>query len=123
MLMPTRGNENSWLSKTVPEPNAFDVHHSASRTFTTNQPSATGTRPEPESSSRASGTARVYGFAAATATRRRDGATATQTLIPSTPRQAASAEAPRGGKACVCASGDRAAHETTSSASASAQSN
>ena len=38
-----------------------DVHHSASRTFTTNQPSLAGARPEPESSSRASGTARVYG--------------------------------------------------------------
>src|SRR3954452_722587 len=37
-----------------------EVHHSASRTFTTNQPSVTGARPEPKSSSRASATARVY---------------------------------------------------------------
>src|SRR4051794_25401347 len=37
-----------------------EVHHSASRTFTTNQPSVTGARPEPKSSRRASGTARVY---------------------------------------------------------------
>src|SRR5690349_23659494 len=37
-------------------PRCSEVHHSASRTFTTNQPSVTGTRPEPKSSSRASGT-------------------------------------------------------------------
>src|SRR4051794_41009392 len=43
-----------------------DVHHSASRTFTTNQPSVTGARPEPKSSSRASCTGRVYASKQAT---------------------------------------------------------
>src|SRR5207244_6348857 len=57
---------NSWLSKEHSEPDGFfspfsDVNHRASRTFTTNQPSAAGASPEPESSSGASGTARVYG--------------------------------------------------------------
>ena len=63
--MPNCGNSNFWLSKSHAEPDGCfspfsDVHHSASRTFTTNQPSLAGARPEPESSSRASGTARVY---------------------------------------------------------------
>src|SRR5262245_41097350 len=35
------------------------THHSASRTLTTNQPSVTGVSPDPESSSRASGTTRL----------------------------------------------------------------
>src|SRR5205807_9729322 len=53
------------LSKAHSEPDGCfspfsEVNHSASRTFTTNQPSAAGARPEPESSSGASGTARVY---------------------------------------------------------------
>jgi hypothetical protein len=38
-----------------------NVNHCASRTFTTNQPSPAGASPEPESSSGASGTPRVYG--------------------------------------------------------------
>src|SRR4051794_16184645 len=60
-LMPSCGNDTSWLSNPHPEPNVLDNHHSASRTFTTNQPSLAGARPEPESSSRASSTGRVYG--------------------------------------------------------------
>src|SRR5712664_3441448 len=63
--MPSCGNSNSWLSKEHSEPDSFfspfsDVNHAASRTFTTNQPSPAGARPEPESLSGASGTARVY---------------------------------------------------------------
>src|SRR5438034_4286344 len=63
--MPSCGNPASRLSKEHSEPDGCfspfsDVNHSASRTFTTNQPSAAGARPEPESSSRASGTARLY---------------------------------------------------------------
>src|SRR5215210_8541912 len=65
--MPSCRNQNSWLSKAHSEPDercppwaVSDVNHSASRTFTTNQPSAAGARPEPESSSRDSTTARVY---------------------------------------------------------------
>src|SRR6187397_254313 len=56
MLIPSCGNSAAPLSKTQPEPNDFDVAHSASRALTTNQPSSAGARPEPESSSRASGT-------------------------------------------------------------------
>src|SRR2546427_7336616 len=64
--MPTCGKENSRLSKRQSEPGGFfsafsAVNHWASRTFTTNQPSPAGARPEPESSSGASRTARVYG--------------------------------------------------------------
>src|SRR2546428_13541816 len=64
-LMPTCGNSAFALSKAHSEPDGFfspfsDVNHWASRTFTTNQPSPAGARPEPESSSRASSTARVY---------------------------------------------------------------
>src|SRR5207244_11619298 len=64
--MPNCGNSKSRLSKEHSEPDGFfppfsDVNHWASRTFTTNQPWAAGARPEPESSSDASGTARVYG--------------------------------------------------------------
>src|SRR5262245_10548021 len=40
------------------EPNDFDECHSASRALTTNQPASAGASPEPESSSRASGTRR-----------------------------------------------------------------
>ncbi len=63
-MTPSCGNSNSWLSKLHPDPFdrlpvCSDVHHSASRTFTTNQPSSAGASPEPESSSRASGIARV----------------------------------------------------------------
>src|SRR4051794_1792106 len=47
-------------SKAHRAPIRSDVHHSASRTFRTNQPSVTGASPEPRSSSRASGTAPVY---------------------------------------------------------------
>src|SRR5688572_15302715 len=65
--MPNCRNQNSWLSNPHPEPNVFDVHHSASRTLTTNQPSPAGARPEPKSSSRASGIARVYGVLRVTA--------------------------------------------------------
>ena len=51
--MPSCRNQNSWLSKAHSEPDGFfspfsDVNHSASRTFTTNQPSPAGARPEPE---------------------------------------------------------------------------
>src|SRR5215470_14268256 len=56
MLIPSCGNLAASLSNTVPEPNSFDVNHCASRTLTTNQPSSAGASPEPESSSRASGT-------------------------------------------------------------------
>ena len=43
-------------------PQSFsEVRHTASLTLTTNQPSQTGARPEPESSSGASDTPRVYG--------------------------------------------------------------
>src|SRR2546421_7903422 len=64
--MPRCGNSNSWLSNAHSEPDGCfppfsDVNHWASRTFTTNQPSPAGARPEPESSSGASRTARVYG--------------------------------------------------------------
>src|SRR5438876_3588632 len=64
--MPSCGNSNAWLSKAHSEPDGrfppfSDVNHWASRTFTTNQPSPAGARPEPESSSGASRTARVYG--------------------------------------------------------------
>src|SRR2546430_1656981 len=63
--MPSCGNSNSWLSKEHSEPDGrfsrfSDVNHWASRTFTTNQPWPAGARPEPESSSGASGTARGY---------------------------------------------------------------
>src|SRR5438128_817917 len=63
--MPNSGKGNSRLSKRQSEPGGFfslfsAVNHWASRTFTTNQPSPTGASPELESSSRASGTARVY---------------------------------------------------------------
>src|SRR3954453_5585533 len=47
-------------SKAHRAPLPSEVPHSASRTFTTNQPSVTGARPEPKSSSRASRTARIY---------------------------------------------------------------
>src|SRR5947208_14708923 len=60
--MPRSGKWNSRLSNPHPEPNVCDVHHTASRTFTPNQPSPAGARPEPESSSRASGTPRLYWF-------------------------------------------------------------
>src|SRR6186997_1733660 len=60
MLMPTCGNRCPRVSNPHPESNVSDVHHSASRTFTTNQPSETGARPEPLSSRGASGTARPY---------------------------------------------------------------
>jgi hypothetical protein len=60
--MPSCRNECSGLSNTVAEPVVSDVIQAASRTFTTNQPSLAGTSPEPESSSLASGTARVYSF-------------------------------------------------------------
>src|SRR2546421_10819587 len=64
--MPNCGNSTFWLSKAHSEPDGCfspfsDVNHWASRTFTTNQPSPAGARPEPESASGASGTARVYG--------------------------------------------------------------
>src|SRR6266550_3902339 len=64
--MPMCGNSAFALSKLHSEPDGFispfsDVNHWASRTFTTNQPSPVGARPEPESSSGASSTARVYG--------------------------------------------------------------
>src|SRR5438093_4462616 len=63
--MPNCGNSKSRLSKEHSEPDGFfppfsDVNHWASRTFTTNQPSPAGARPEPESLSGASRTARVY---------------------------------------------------------------
>src|SRR4029453_8034653 len=63
--MPSCENSAAPLSKAHSAPEGCfsslsDVNHSAARTFTTNQPSATGARPEPESSSLASGTARVY---------------------------------------------------------------
>ena len=59
--MPSCGNGNSLLSKRQSEPGGFcslfsAVIHWASRTFTTNQPSEAGARPEPESLSCASGT-------------------------------------------------------------------
>src|SRR5512133_4061423 len=57
MLIPSPLNQAASLSNTHPDPNAFDVDHSASRAFTTNQPSSAGARPEPESSSRAPGIA------------------------------------------------------------------
>src|SRR6266571_458572 len=71
--MPNCGNSNSWLSKAHSEPDGFfspfsDVNHWASRTFTTNQPSPADARPEPESSSGASGTARVLRMLRACAT-------------------------------------------------------
>jgi hypothetical protein len=55
---------NSGVSKRQSEPGGFfslfsAVDHRASRTFTTNQPSPAGARPEPESSSRASGMPRA----------------------------------------------------------------
>ena len=56
MLIPSCGNSDASLSKRQSEPKDFDVLHAASRTLTTNQPSSVGARPEPESSSRASGT-------------------------------------------------------------------
>ena len=59
MLMPNCANELSLLSKTQAEPVSSDVIHAVSRTLTTNQPSLTGARPEPESSSLASDTGRV----------------------------------------------------------------
>src|SRR4051812_49377139 len=65
-LMPNCRNENSGLSgpyaqdsrfwNTQSDPRESNVSHIASDTFTTNQPSSAGARPEPESSSRASGT-------------------------------------------------------------------
>ena len=55
MLTPSCENSAASPSNTQPEPNVFDTHHSTSRTFTTNQPSLAGARPEPESSSCASG--------------------------------------------------------------------
>ena len=63
--MPNCGNSNFWLSKLHFDPDGClapfsDVHHSASRTFTTNQPSPAGARPEPTSPRGASGTARAY---------------------------------------------------------------
>src|SRR5688572_14342693 len=58
--MPSCEKQASPLSNRHPEPNVSDVHHSASRTFTTNQPAPAGARPEPASSSRASGTPRLY---------------------------------------------------------------
>ena len=60
MLMPNSENHASRLSNAHPEPNVWEVHHSASRTFTTNQPAALGTSPDPKSARGASGTARVY---------------------------------------------------------------
>src|SRR5207248_9260441 len=53
-------NQCSPLSNVHSEPDGFfspfsDVSHCASRTFTTNQPSPAGARPEPRSSSGASG--------------------------------------------------------------------
>src|SRR5438477_6069480 len=61
MLMPSCGNRQASVSKPTPEPNAGDVHHSASRTLTTNQPSPAGARPDPPSSRGASGMSGVYG--------------------------------------------------------------
>jgi hypothetical protein len=63
--MPSCGNSDFALSKEHSEPDGrfspfSEVNHWASRTFTTNQPSEAGARPEPESSSCASGTARLY---------------------------------------------------------------
>src|SRR5262249_29476122 len=60
MLIPSCGNQAASLSNVQPDPKDFDVCHSASRVLTTNQPSSAGARPDPESSSRASGTTRVY---------------------------------------------------------------
>src|SRR5438874_2421544 len=62
--MPSCVNSFAGVSKAHSAPDGFfelgpcasDVHHSASRTLTTNQPSVAGASPEPESSSRASGT-------------------------------------------------------------------
>src|SRR3954462_1290690 len=47
------------LSKAHLAPLVSDVHHSASRTLTTNQPSVTGVSPDPASSSRASCTGAI----------------------------------------------------------------
>ena len=58
--MPNSENHASRLSNAHPEPNVWDVHHSASRTFTTNQPAPLGASPDPESARGASGTPRVY---------------------------------------------------------------
>jgi len=59
-LMPNSENHASRLSNAHPDPNVSDVHHSASRTFTTNQPASLGASPEPESARGAPGTPRVY---------------------------------------------------------------
>jgi hypothetical protein len=56
------GGSRTSLSKLHAAPLVSELHHSTSRTFTTNQPSVTGARPEPEFSSRASGTAQAYWF-------------------------------------------------------------
>ena len=56
MLTATCGNSASLFSNLTSEPNGFEALQAASRTLTTNQPSSAGTRPDPESSSRASGT-------------------------------------------------------------------
>src|ERR687887_2730436 len=63
--MPNWGNSAIGVSNEHSEPDGrfspfSDVNHIASPTFTTNQPSVVGARPEPESSSCASRTARVY---------------------------------------------------------------
>jgi hypothetical protein len=60
MLMPNFENQASRLSNAHPDPNVSDVHHSASRTFTTNQPALLGASPDPASARGASGTLRVY---------------------------------------------------------------
>src|SRR5690348_14574035 len=65
MRKPSSRNQNSPLSKTHSDPDAFssppsDVSHCASRTLTTNQPGPAGASPDPLSTSGASSTARVY---------------------------------------------------------------
>src|SRR5262252_94748 len=58
MLIPTRANSTGGspysFSKAHLAPRLSANHHSASRALTTNQPSVTGVRPDPESSSRPS---------------------------------------------------------------------
>src|SRR6478609_2459499 len=63
--IPSCENSDFALSKEHSEPDGCfspfsEVSHWASRTFTTNQPSPAGARPEPESSSGASGMRRLY---------------------------------------------------------------
>src|SRR5262245_5403696 len=60
MLIPSCANSIGGspysLSNQHAAPLVFEENHSASRTLTTNQPSVTGARPDPVSSSRASAT-------------------------------------------------------------------